>query len=285
MFVTIKNSDIEDFFKYPKIHLIFGGYWPMLSNSKWAKIYYYYGTFLTFPMSTIICFSIFINIFFNLDTLELAADALYVLASNSNFFFKFTIFAFKQKQFKDLLKSMDNPLFLTFNEKHDEIIDNWKNFALSYTKYFCYSIYACVSLFAVFPFLDKNGNVLPLGGYIPYDIQNSSRNYAYTYTFQIIGLLFIAALNISIDLLPSVFMNIGCAQVEILKDNLKNAVINAEERTRFKRDRFSNHQFYEIEKKEIDSNIYEPLTEEVENELHKILKHCVRHHDAINRYF
>lgn len=276
----VEYSKMEEFIKVPKFYCRSMGVWP-IAKSKWAWIYYLHSIIVAYLISYLFLISLTTDIYLSLGDLGVVADASYFFMTEVTFVIKFMIFTFKRSKFIRLLEYIENPIFSSHRPEQDVFVNYWSKIATYYSRLFFGMCYVCTLLNGVFPLIDKDEhNILPFRGWFPFDVKNNYLNRSLVYIFQLVGLSVAIAVNASLDVLPTIFMNIGCAQIEILKNNLENAVIRAEKlQTNVSIER--NPRFPLEMKRQCGENCYEPVSKEADDIVHDFLSKCIEHHKSI----
>ncbi|GLV38582.1 hypothetical protein CBL_08575 [Carabus blaptoides fortunei] len=141
--------------------------------------------------------------------------------------------------------------------------------------------FMCNPFYGVFPLIDKDeDNILPFRGWFPFDVKHNYLNRSSVHIFQLIGLFIVIAANASLDVLPTIFMNIGCAQIEILRNNLENASI-MDDKLEKNGSPVENLEFTLKMKQQFVDNFSEPLSKEADDIVHDILCKCIEHHKVL----
>lgn len=266
----IDKSKMEDFIKVPKFYLSLMAVWP-LGKTNWAWIYYLHSFIFAYLLSVLFLISLTIDIYLSKDNLETFIDATYFFMTELTFMIKFLIFTIKRKKFLQILDALEHPIFNAYTPNQKKYLDAWSTLASGYSHAFFGSCYLCFLFFGTFPLFDNDENIiLPFRGWFPFDVKTNINNRRIVYIFQLMGLLIAIFINASLDVLPSIFMNVASSQIEILKDNLENA-INTGDKI-YKRLHLNNHLL-----------AYTTLTENEEIDVKNTLKNCVIHHETINR--
>lgn len=277
----IEHSNMEDFIKVPKFYLRLTACWP-LGKTNYAWVYYIYGFLNAYLISFIFATSLSIDIYQSLGKLDDLADASYFFMTELTFLFKFLIFTWKRKAFLNLLTMIEEPIFFQHRPEQKIYLTNWAKISSGYSHTFFFCCYICSIFFAIYPIMDKNEDIiLPFRGWFPFDVKENLFNRGCVYVFQMLGLVIAICVNASLDVLPSNFMNIGCAQIEILKDNLETATFRAENK--------SNNG---ARRKLVDDDIERRfalngievctlLDKESDDIVFDILRECIKHHEAI----
>lgn len=127
----------------------------------------------------------------------------------------------KQQKLQKLLDDLDGEIFKAKTEKHLEMIKKKMNLIKYMFIIFMCMYEGTVTLWAIFPLFDKTNKIsLPLSGYYPYDYENSP-GFELTYLYQIIGCVYLACLNCSLDIFISGIMVNATAQLDVLLDKFE----------------------------------------------------------------
>lgn len=266
---------MEPFIRIPKFYLRLTACWP-LGQSKFPWLYYLHSFVMAYLISFCFAISLSIDIYLSLGNLEDLADASYFYMTQISFLIKFMIFTFKRNKFLRLLDQLEDPIFSSYTPEQKHYIANWSRFSRMYSHTFYCCCYLCSIFFAIFPYLDKDeNNILPFRGWFPFDVKTNLVNRAFVYVFQLTSLVIAISVNVSLDILPSIFMNIACAQLAILKDNLENATSRAQQLIRLQNGEtdkaeniwFDAMDYYELFDKNVDQIVF------------NILRNCIKHHN------
>ncbi|GLV43394.1 Odorant receptor 71a [Carabus blaptoides fortunei] len=255
---------MEDFIKVPKFFCRSMGVWP-IARSKWSWIYYLHSIIVAYSISYVFLISLTIDIYLSLGDLGVVADASYFFMTELTFITKFMIFTFKRSKFVRLLEYIEDPIFSSHLPEQEMFLKYWSKIANYYSRIFFFMCFMCNPFYGVFPLIDKDeDNILPFRGWFPFDVKHNYLNRSLVYMFQLIGLSIAIAVNASLDVLPTIFMNIGCAQIEILKNNLENASIKAE-KLETNKSFVENLEFTLKMKQQLGDNFSEPLSKEADD--------------------
>lgn len=128
----------------------------------------------------------------------------------------------KQAKLQDLLDRMDGEIFKPKIQKHYDIITKYISLIKVMFKIFMCMYEGTVTLWALFPLFDRSTKMrLPLSGWYPFSSENSPA-FELTYLYQIVGCVYLACLNCSLDIFISGMMVNIIAQLDILLDKLEN---------------------------------------------------------------
>lgn len=275
----IEHSNMEDFIKVPKFYLRLVACWP-LGPSKLSWLYYLHSFAMAYFVSSCFTVSLSIDIYLSIGNFEALADASYFYMTQISCLIKFIIFTFKRKKFLRLLDKLEDPLFSSHRPEQQHYLSSWSKISRAYSHFFYSCCFICSIFFAIFPYLDKDENIiLPFRGWFPFDVKNNLVNRGIVYVFQLLSLMIAILVNASLDVLPSNFMNIACAQFEILQDNLENATTRAQKLVVL-----PNKGIDEQEKvlPAGTGTIYNELFDEnVDQTVYNILRNCIKHHTFI----
>lgn len=175
--------------------------------------------------------------------------ALYMSLTETLLLIKILYFIKNSKQLKKLFTTLESDIFQPKNEAQLKLVIPNLNFWIKIHRLFGILVLNTVLLFISLPILSKSVKYyrLPLEAWYPYNTQKAP-NYEITYLYQCLSILFRGVASVSIDTcIAALNMYIG-TQCDILCDNLKN------------------------------------LNKTTENSFLEILKHCVKHHQAILRF-
>lgn len=269
---------MEEFIIVPKFYMTVMGVWP-LGEEKFAFVYYLHCLIFACLWSVVFVLTLFIDIYLNRNNFIALLDASYFFITVLTFLIKFIIFMTKRKHFLHLLDQLESKLFNMYTEEQKRFLHSWSRIANIYSNGFIWCCFLCLLFFGLFPVIDKDESViLPFRGWFPFDIQENLVNRGFAYVFQLIGLLIAIFINASIDVLPSIFMNVACSQIDILKENLEFSTGIAEEKipttngnsVRLYRDARLNAE-----------NYTELLSDEQDIAVDITLGKCIKHHEAI----
>lgn len=252
---------MKEFIIYPKKFLTLTAIWPF-PKKKICSLYNIRSFVFSYLLMAALTISITIETTKSITDLQKWTDSALFGITEINFMIKFIFFIQNRKQFIELLKSVNTPMFLDHKCYHEFFFKNWLKIAHMYCRCYYIICLSCCVFYSIYPFLDTTETrSLPLCGWLPFDGTSNTFIYICVYIFQVISLFVCTINNASLDLLPSVLMNFGCVQFDILKHKLENAIRN------------SSH----------ESNTDEQLTEDENRAVLKILAQCVDHHNAINK--
>lgn len=160
----------------------------------------------------------------------------------------------RQTKIQNLLDRLDGDLFQPKTEVHRKMVTNQMFLVQKMFRLFMTMYEGTVTLWAIFPLFDTNKMRLPLSGWYPYSTEGIFP-FICTYFYQIVGCVYLACLNCSLDIFIAGIMVNVTAQLDVLLDKLENGGQNFEE--------------------EHEGN------KEIEKENLKFLKSCAIHHEQI----
>lgn len=274
----IENSKMDDFIKVPKYYMTIMAVWP-LGKEKFALIYYLHCFIFSWLLSVVFVASLAMDIYVNRNDLAEIIDAAYFFITVLTFLIKFIIFTSKRKEFLHILDQLESNVFNSYNDEQKRFLNDWSKIACAYSNGFFVCCLLCLFFFGLFPVLDKDESIiLPFRGWFPFDVKENLVNRGLVYAFQLVGLLVAIFINASIDVLPSIFMNVACSQIDILKENLEFSTILAEEKISSTTD--NSRRLYKDVRLSKETYV-ELLSDEQDVHVNKTLKNCVKHHEAI----
>lgn len=198
-----------------RIKLVFTlcGQWPLDISSKFlAMLYNCYGLTVVITCLFIYNLTICIYIFFTEDMLE-ATDNLCIGLTLIAEFGKLLNFRFFLQRIQTLLRM--NEEFQLENDRESEFVDGQMvGFNKLVTFYYCLANVA-VSFNSIGVLMTEEVRLLYLA-WFPFDWKSNSTAYAWVYTYQVVGVIFIANLGLSLDLFAAYLMHAASIQFDIL---------------------------------------------------------------------
>lgn len=232
------------------------GFWSPDKLTKIEK--WLYQTYASFVIT--ICFYLYtlsytIDVAMSIGDLEKFSKGSFLLLTLLAEIGKSLPIQFKQDKIQDLLDRLDSDLFKPKTLIHKEIIGKQMTLIKYMFRLFMCMYEGTVTLWAIFPLFDTMS--LPLSGWYPFSTEGTFA-FVCIYFYQIVGCIYLACLNCSLDIFIAGMMVNVTAQLDVLLDNLENGGENVEEGE-------------VISQEKMESNL-------------NFLKKCAIHHEQIIRY-
>lgn len=196
--------------------LIFAGFYPNDDNKN--DRFYYIRCFINWFISLLIFVPMVIEICLNLDNFSVISNTMYYSVTQASYLCKLINFTLNRKRLRildQILKSSTFSLHTT-NENHfiENVITKTKIMAISFR---CGIIALCV-LYFLYPHLEVEDS-LALPGWYPLNITKYRNELI---TTQVLSVALSAHNNSTLDLFNYTLIMLGTAQLEILRERLKN---------------------------------------------------------------
>ncbi len=192
------------------------GLWP---PEQFSFFYFVYSTLLYLIFSLIYVFCMVINIFFISDVKE-TMHSLYMTLTCVALLVKSMNFHWYSKDMQNNLKIISN-----FELKNDEEINlvtnrlrSYKNLWLGY-----YLMINTTGLAAYISALYTVPRQLPFRAWYPIDWQHDNQQYWIAYTYQVVGMILQANMNICIEIYPGFLMYMAQVKMDILRLRLERS--------------------------------------------------------------
>lgn len=247
--------------------------WPR-SDGNYAIVHALNAFLTCFVVSYLFLFTLIMYMFVNFEDKEALADASYYLLTQFTYVVKLTTFFLKRDKFKAILAQLDAPVF-DYRKPHEGFVKKWFVFSDIFIKNYLIVCYTVWVFYTIFPILDKDeNNILPFQAWVPFDVKTNLVSRGFVYGFQVFGLGSAIAVNVSMDSILTALLNVGSAQIEILKYNLEKALDNSEEALGgCSKSRCGDYDCYSEE--------VELISREADDLLYETLKKCVEHQKAV----
>lgn len=274
---------MDEFIKEPKFFLTITGCWP-IQKSKWSWMYHLYTILTTYTISFLFLISLAIEIYTHAGNLVEITEVIFVIITQMTYLIKLLCFKLKKNKFLKLVNELKDPVFSSYYSGQENYIASWSNYTNLYVKIYYRMCLTSFAFFAIPPLIPGlTDTVLPFEAWFPFKINTIFKKTA-AYLFQVISVLILVTINIHLDLLPCAFMNIGCAQIEIFKDNLANVVKRAEQN--IQSNSIMDTKTIKMDlNKIIGDNYVEMLGKEVDEIVERKLRLYIIHHTKILRWF
>lgn len=162
------------------------------------------------------------NIFFVYNNLEALAATIFVSLSDVLASLKIYYFVKNMTILKSLIKQLNKKIFQPTTSSLEAIKLNLNIWFFTYFG-FCVSAVLTLTLWSVFPILDKSVQFyrLPFAAWYPYNTKKSP-NYEITYLYQVISIWVLSTANLNMDTLITALMMYTSSQCDILTIQVRN---------------------------------------------------------------
>lgn len=215
---NVKLLDLRDSLKLQfKVLSIFGMWKPETVN---GSIYTIFSILMVGIPYVAYTTSEMINIALSFDDLTKLTDASFLFLTHFAQIPKIYYFTVNYDRILNLLNSLNRDIFLPRNERQTKILANEMKFSVFYYKMFISMCVATVTLWCIFPLIDKKETMeLPLSAWYPFST-DSSPVFEIIFIYQIIAVMIDGLTNVTLDMVTSGFMGHICGQLDHLNDAL-----------------------------------------------------------------
>lgn len=177
--------DPRAYFKLQKKVLTAFGAWPK-DKGRWLWLYNAWAILFSYNITYTISISLIINMILSFGDLERMVNASYYLLTHLSFVAKLTFFILRRHKFNELLSMLDNPHFNQILPHQKLIYDSWLKTSSFFAYFFLVACYIVTLFYDLFPIIDKDeNNILPIGGWFPFDVRHSKLNRIFVYIVQV----------------------------------------------------------------------------------------------------
>lgn len=194
------------------------GIWPQ-KNPSWI---YRLKTIVSWIFAWALFIIMTIETIHDLNDFTKLSEIIYINATCVTYITKLIIFTLKRNKFLQLVKFLKSPIFGTYPSELNHYMEDSIKFSNMLAKIYQYAVGCCVSLYAIYPIIDKTSLPIPF----PYDLGKYTY---YVFIFEVAGVGVGAWNNSSIDVLSCSLIGIASAHFEILAEKIKRCTKNANE--------------------------------------------------------
>ncbi|XP_077299484.1 odorant receptor Or1-like [Arctopsyche grandis] len=274
----------ETYLSYPLAVLYVFGLWKRENH---PYLYFMYSFFFLF--ATQYAYAMFQIIYMAKawGDIEKIAEASFLLLTQATLCVKIILFTWKKSDIENLIENMDEDIFFPRKETQWAVIK--KSVIIQKFEFFLFIFMSSFTIvfWAIFPLIDAGPQqkVLPFKAWYPLPTEVTPY-YELLYFYQISCIWFSALINISIDRLSTAMTANGCAQVEILMDNLINIENYATDYVMQKKSSLNSKLIQNGGVKSIkkDLDISYPDLLKINDKIIHNLNDCIRHHQSIVRF-
>lgn len=193
---------------------------------QFSLFYFIYSTFLYSIFSIIYVLCMLINIFLLTDTKE-ATHSLCMTLTCVALLFKTMNFHLFNRDIQNNLKIISN--FQLQNSEEINLVANrlrkYRNMWLFY-----YLMINATGLAGYLSVLSAHPRQLPFRAWYPFDWQHDEKSYWIVYTFQVLGMVVQANMNVAIEIFPGFFIYMAQVKMDILSMRLQRRYDDLKER-------------------------------------------------------
>ncbi|OWR46984.1 olfactory receptor 16 [Danaus plexippus plexippus] len=211
----IKSEDL--FLNRAKFVMKLLGVWvPCSDETKFHKFYRFF-------MMTLQYLFLFFQIIYIVQVwgdLEAVSQASYLLFTQASLCFKVTVFQVNVKSLRELLKRMNDKIFLPQSSKQNRILSLQAKRIKRLLLAFMISSQTTCGLWALKPLFDDPGSrKFPFDMWMPVTPQ-SSPHYEFGYAFQLLTICMSAYMYFGVDSVALSMVIFACGQIDIIKDKI-----------------------------------------------------------------